>query len=72
MAQTDVKIRAKVSFAGLSFSAIPGQVLNLPLDTAMDLVRAGYAEVIQDEDKRDNAGSDTKSVKGKRAGVKRS
>lgn len=67
-----VKITAKTSFAGLTFSATPGQVLDLPLDTAMDLVRAGYAEVTEYEDKRDNAGSDTKPVKRKRGSTKRS
>ena len=53
-----MKITAKVSFSGLEFSAIPGQVLDLPENIAEDLIRAGYAEG-SNEDKRSNAGTDT-------------
>ncbi|MBP5383554.1 MAG: hypothetical protein J6Y57_01105 [Lachnospiraceae bacterium] len=69
-----MKITAKVSFAGLNFSAITGQVLDLPDKVAKDLIGAGYAEQMnalqnaeaKDEDKRNNAGSDTKSAPRKR------
>ena len=64
-----MKITAKVSFAGLEFSAIPGQVLDLPEKVAKDLIEAGYAEGTN-EDKRNNAGSDTKSAQRKRSSSK--
>ena len=73
-----MKITAKVSFAGRDFNASSGQVLDLPDEIAKDLIGAGYAEPVnapkkaeaKDEDKRDNAGSDTKSAPRKRASSK--
>ena len=80
-----MKITAKVSFSGLNFSAISGQVLDLPEEIAKDLIQAGYAEAesaktqkaeaikaeAKDEDKRDNAGANTKSAPRKRTITKR-
>ena len=81
-----MKITAKVSFSGLNFSAVSGQVLDLPEEIANDLIRAGYADAesaktqkaeakkaeANNEDKRDNAGTDTKSAPRKRGSSKRS
>ena len=66
-----MKIMAKTSFAGLNFTASAGQILDLPEDTAKDLIRAKFAEAVENEDKRSNAGNDTKPVKGKRSSTKR-
>ena len=66
-----MKVKAKISFAGNAFSAIKGQVIDLPDKIAQDLIRADYAEAVKDEDKRSNAGDDTKPVKGKRSSAKR-
>ena len=81
-----MKITAKVSFSGRDFSAISGQVLDLPEAIAKDLVQAGYAEAesaktqkaeatkaeANDEDKRDNAGANPKPAPRKRGSSKRS
>ena len=68
-----MKITAKVSFAGQDFNAYPGQVIDLPEEIAKDLIGAGYAEAekkapeAKNEDKRDNAGTDTESAARKRS-----
>lgn len=65
-----MKITAKTNFAGLTFSATSGQVLDLPDDVAKDLIRAEYAEEVKDEDKRDNAGDDPKPTTGRKRSAK--
>lgn len=39
-----MKVKATRSFAGISFSAKPGAVIDVPEAVAEDLIRAGYAE----------------------------
>ena len=64
-------IRAKTSFAGRNYNAVEGQVLNLPDSIAQDLIRAGYAEAVENEDKRNNDGDDIVPAKRKRSSAKR-
>ena len=66
-----MKIMAKTSFAGLTFSAVEGQVIDLPDNIARDLIRAKYAEAVKDEDKRNNTGDDTEPAPRKRSSAKR-
>lgn len=66
-----MKIKAKTSFAGRNFNGTVGQVLDLPDNIANDLIKADFAEAVEDEDKRSNAGNDTKPTKGKRSSAKR-
>lgn len=62
-----MKLKAKVSFAGRTVSAGMGQEFNCPDDVAEDLIRAGYAEkVVQDEGKSDNHDGNSGTVKGRR------
>lgn len=44
-----MKVKAKKGFAGLMYSAAPGQVIDCPEDVAEDLIRAGYAEETTEE-----------------------
>ena len=57
-----MEIIAKSNFAGLSFSAITGQVLDLPEEIARDLIQARYAEAVEVK---------TPKAEGKKSGGKR-
>ena len=44
-----MKVKALVAFAGLSFSAASGEVVDLPEATAEEMIRAGYAVPVEGE-----------------------
>lgn len=43
-----MKVMAKVTFAGIDFCVRSGQVADLPETVAEDVIRAGYAEAVED------------------------
>ncbi|MBR1382630.1 MAG: hypothetical protein IJ555_02275 [Ruminococcus sp.] len=68
-----MRMKALVSFASKEVSAVPGQEFSCSDELAEDLIRAKYAEPIE-EKKNDNKSGDTNSTvpaaKGKRSRAK--
>lgn len=43
-----MKVKAKIAFAGIGFGAASGEVVDLPEAIAADVIKAGYAEPVDE------------------------
>ena len=66
-----MRLKALVSFACAECSPSVGQEFSCSTETGEALISAGYAEEVDDEDKRADISDDMRATKGERAGAKR-